>query len=193
MTPGDEHVPEPTNEDRLAALEARLSHLEDERAIRELLSRYGYYADACLDDAYVALFTPDGEIDVSMGAAAEAQLAASGWARTTGPREKWVGTQGLHAFITNPDGHHQPGFYGHSLHLQGHNIAILVDGDSAVANNYSILLQQDGATLRTLGAGINEWHFAKVDGRWLIRSRKRREIGNTETAAILTATEPPAS
>jgi len=42
---------------RLEALEARVQELEDERAIRDLLSRYGYTADSCKDEAFVDLYT----------------------------------------------------------------------------------------------------------------------------------------
>ena len=51
---------------RLEALEARVQELEDERAIRELLARYGYTADTCKDEAFVDLYTEDGTMKLSL-------------------------------------------------------------------------------------------------------------------------------
>jgi len=47
-------------------LESRVRVCEDEREIRELLSRYGYNADCCRDEEYVALWTDDASYDLSL-------------------------------------------------------------------------------------------------------------------------------
>jgi hypothetical protein len=160
---------------RLERAESRLRCLEDERDIRELLARYGHYADACRDHEYVDLFADDGAIDISMGG------DDGDYARAI----RFEGKQALWAFITDPHGHHRPGFYGRSLHVQNTNTVIRVDGDEAVANTYSILLQQNGADTRIVGAGTNRWTFRRVDGRWLVTERRRRELGHPDTAANL--------
>lgn len=163
---------------RLKTLELRLQALEDEREIRELLSRYGYNADAKRDDAYIDLFADDGAIEISMGGD-DGKYAAG---------LRFEGKDALRSFIGDPAGHHRPGFYGYSLHLQNANTVIHVDGDTAVANAYSVLLQQIGPETRIVGAGTNQYTFRRVDGHWLITERRRREVGHPRTDENLAAT-----
>lgn len=165
-------------EDRLAALEKRLAELEDEREIRELLSRYGYYADACLDDEYLALFTEDGAMDVSQGGTEDPYAVV-----------RWDGQEAMRKFLTDRTAAHGNGFAGRSMHLQGNNITVTVRGENAVAAGYSFIFHQDGPQLKLLSASTNEWHFAKVDGAWRITLRKRRMLGAPDTAEVLTSTE----
>jgi hypothetical protein len=54
----------PEQQDRIAALEARLSRLEASAAIERLQYIYGYYLDNRMWDAIVALFTDDGEVEI---------------------------------------------------------------------------------------------------------------------------------
>lgn len=163
---------------RLEYAESRLQALEDEREIRELLSRYGHHADAARDQAYVDLFTLDGAIDISMGGDGD---YAQGL--------RFEGTEALWKFITDPKGHHRPGFYGNSMHVQNTNTVVRVDGDDAVAVTYSILIQQVDGEVRIVGAGTNRWTFRRVDERWLISERRRRELGHPDTDRNLSLTE----
>lgn len=165
---------------RLAVLEQRLGLLEDERAIRELLSRYGYYADAMLDDDYFDLFTDDCVMDVSVG-------------RGDDPYEvmRWEGLDAMKEFMAVRTAGNGGGFYGRSLHMQGNNVAIRIDGDTAVANNYSFIFHQDGSVLKIISASINEWHVVRVNGAWKIQERRRRMVGAPDTAEVLRATEAP--
>lgn len=165
-------------DDWLAALEARVTELEDDRAIRELLARYGYYADACLDDEYFALFTEDCVMDVSSG-------------RGDDPYEvvRWEGLDAMREFLRVRTAAHDNGFYGRSMHVQGNNLVVRVDGDTAVATGYSFIFHQDGPTLRLLSASLNEWHLRRRDARWLIHERKRRMAGAPDAADVLRAAE----
>lgn len=163
---------------RLAALEERVERLEDEKAITELLARYGYYADAKLDDEYYALFTENCVMDVSSGQQPEPYEVV-----------RWEGRDKLRQFLTERTAQHDNGFYGRSMHAHGNNLAIKVNGDTAVATSYSLILHQDGATLKLLGASVNEWQMAKVAGTWLIQERKRRMLGAPDTADVVRATE----
>ncbi|MBK1787120.1 nuclear transport factor 2 family protein [Prauserella cavernicola] len=165
-------------EDRLAAVEKRLGELEDERRIRELLSRYGYYADACLDDEYLALFTEDGAMDVSRGGTDDPYAVL-----------RWEGREAMRTFLTDRTAAHGDGFAGRSLHLQGNNLTVTVRGDTAVAAGYSFIFHQDGSRLRLLSASTNEWRLVKADGEWRIAVRKRRMLGAPDTAEVLTSTE----
>lgn len=163
---------------RLAALEARLQALEDEKEIRELMSRYGYFADAPLDDEYFALFTEDCVMDVSSGASDDPYSVV-----------RWEGRETLKRFMAERLAQHDNGFYGHSMHVQGNNLAVTVDGDTARASGYSFIFHQDGTTLRLLSASLNAWQFRRVDGRWLIHERKRRMAGSPDLPDLVRVTE----
>jgi SnoaL-like domain len=163
---------------RLAKLEARLRELEDEREIRELLSRYGYYADAALDDEYYALFTDDCVMDVSSGHEPDPYQVL-----------RWEGQDAMREFMSVRTAGHGTGFVGRSLHMQGNNLAVAVHGDTAVANGYSFILHQDGPQIKLQSASINEWRLRRVEGRWMIVERKRRMVGSPDTPEVLRATE----
>jgi hypothetical protein len=158
---------------RIAKLEARIEELEDERAIRELLARYGYNADCCRDEAYVDLYTEDGAIEVAAGA----------------NHFRHIGKDQIRGFIKDPNGHSAPGFYGKAMHVQGNNVVVHVHGDEATVNSYSIVLHGDGSmTPKLLTAGNNQWELRKVDGRWLIVERRRRNLGDERYIGNLDAT-----
>lgn len=165
-------------EDRLAALEKRVDELADERAIRELLARYGHYADARLDEDYLDLFTEDGAMDVSQGGQDDPYAVL-----------RWAGRSALRTFLTDRTAAHGTGFAGRSLHAQGNNLTVTVTGDTAVAAGYSFILHQDGPAIRLVSASVNEWGFRRVDGRWRITLRRRRMVGSPDTAEVLTAPE----
>lgn len=152
-------------EARLAALERRVRELEDEREIRSLLGWYAYYADGCHDQQWVDLWTDDGVYDLSSC--------------------RWVGKEQLRAFISDPHVHHLPGFYGHSLHLQGTNLVIDIDEDDAVATGYNVLLHETLNVASILRIGGNRWRFRRVNGRWLMAERRHRSVGDPEFAANL--------
>ena len=155
-------------EQRFARLEARVAELEDDRAIRELLARYGYNADGGRDQPYVDLYTHDGVMNlgtqVSFG---------SGYAAI----QRWAGKRQLMAFITDPKAH--KAIEGRCMHVQGNNLMTVIRGDEARAYSYSIVLlrvpDMEGVAVRS--AGFNEWVLKKQYGKWRIKERIRRAIG----------------
>jgi hypothetical protein len=172
---------------RLAALEAtvaelraRVQELEDDRAIRDLLARYGYTADNCEDEAFVELYTDDGAITVSANAKARAAFGGDEWV-------VWRDRDGIRRFITHPQGHHRPELYGKSMHLQGNNLTTEIHGDEAVAGGYQVALVADDGGTRVLSAGNNRWQLRKVDGRWLIRERRAAYLGDDHFITNLAA------
>ncbi len=165
---------------RIESLEARVRECEDEREIRELLSRYGYNADCCRDDEYVALWTEDASYDLII-----AMTDRNQGDETT---HSWRGKDGIRVLITDPNGHRLPGFYGHSMHVSSENLVIHVDGDTAVANGYSLLYKEVGGQIHLLSAGSNEWTLRRVEGTWLIQGRKRSQTGTRGFATTLSAT-----
>ena len=163
----------------LEAMEERLTLLEDEKAIRELLARYGFYADAGLDDDYLALFADDCVMDVSAGKHPEPYRVL-----------RWEGIDALQDFLTVRTSEQQDGFVGRSMHAHGNNLTVRVESDTAVAHSYSLILHQaNPTTVKLLGASINQWCLAKRDGKWKIKERKRRMLGAPDTADILKASE----
>jgi hypothetical protein len=151
---------------RIAELEARLQLVEDDRAIRQLLARYGFNADMGRSEAYVSLYTDDGAIDVSS---------------TT----RWEGRDELMDFITNPDGH--AGMVGRCMHAQGNNLVTYIDGDSAVAEAYSIVLMREDDGLHVFTCNANRWTLQKVDGAWKIRERFIRTPGAEGFTTVLSS------
>src|ERR1700722_6140054 len=94
---------------KVLELESRLRTLEDEREIRDLLARHGYNFDCQRDEEWVELGTEDGVYDL-----ASTVNYPDGSTREL--KQSWTGPSGLREFINHPDGHHRPGFYGHSMH-----------------------------------------------------------------------------
>jgi hypothetical protein len=165
---------------RIENLEKRLRECEDEREIRELLSRYGYNADGCRDDAYVALWTDDARYDLT--------LTMSDGIENGETTHSWSGKQGMRELISDPNGHQRPGFYGHSMHVSSENLVIHVDGDTAVANSYSLLYKEEGGVIHLISAGANQWSLRRVAGTWLIHERSRSQTGTPQFVDRLSAT-----
>lgn len=158
-------------EARLARLEARVRELEDDRAIRDTLARYGFTADGCKDEAFVELYTEDGAIRTARGARGGKDFSGEGWT-------EWLGRDGIRKFITHPQGHHRPELYGKSMHLQGNNLVTEIDGDEAVARSYQVAIAADDNGVRVLSAGNNTWQLRRVDGQWLIKERRGAYLGD---------------
>jgi len=154
---------------RLAALEGRVRELEDERALRELLTRYSFGADVYRGADWVGLFTPDGRYELGSRNVAGAYNGG------------FFGAEELLGLIT---GSGMPA-QGRSQHHHG-PVIFHVDNDEASAQSYSItyLLGDDGRT-HVFCAGFSRWTFRRVDGRWRITERDRRELGSDEVVALI--------
>jgi len=150
-------------EAKIKKLEVRMTEAEDERAIRELLARYGYTADVCKDKEYVDLFTEDGVMDTVT--------------QSYQGNPRWEGKMRIAEFIADPKGHHLPDKYGKRMHVQGNNVACHIKGDEAVVNSYSIVLLRKGDQVVLDGAGNNQWKMKKIAGKWYFRERRRRLVG----------------
>jgi hypothetical protein len=163
------------DEDGLTRLERRISELEDERAIRDILSRFGYVMDFGSVDDFVDLFTPDGAMDIAMGASYGDHAVS----------ERWEGSERLREFLVDPEGRWDKTWYGNVMHVQGNNLEVTITGDSALATGYALsVISRDGA-LKIIGASANRWELKKVAGRWLIHERKLRAVGHDEFAAMV--------
>ncbi len=161
-------------------LERRVRECEDERAIRELLSRYGYNADGRRDEEYVALWTDDATYELSVVMTENDHVEEM--IRT------WHGKDGMRDLITDPNGHSRPGFYGHTMHVSDVNLVIHLEGDNAVATSYSLLYKEVEGVVHLISAGSNEWNLRRIDGQWFIQGRRRSQLGSTNFAHQLRAT-----
>jgi hypothetical protein len=155
--------------DRLAALEARVVALEDERAIRVLIARYCYLADGKRDDDLVSLFTADAV----MGSKADGTSRAA------------AGRDAIRAQVADANGHHRPDLYGHGLHLLGENLVVALDGDRAMASSYSVLVLRRDDEFVIYSASSNEWSLRRVDGEWCIAARHRRPVADEDFGEVL--------
>jgi SnoaL-like domain len=150
---------------RIAELEARLQVSEDDRAIRQLLARYGFNADRVgRGEAYVSLYTEDGAIDISN-------------------TQRWEGHAALLDFITNPQVHGR--VVGRTMHVLGNNLVTHIEGSVATAEGYSIVLIRERDGIHILTCNANRWSLEKIAGGWYIRERVIRPLGSDEFATVL--------
>jgi hypothetical protein len=176
--------------EQLRTLEARLSQLEDDRAIRELLARYGYDADQGHGEAYVSLYTEDGALDLSSGPG-RAHHGLGPEPTTPVPDKETVirhdGHAALRKFITDPKGH--KAIEGNCMHLMGNNLKTQISGDNAIAESYNVTLVRRGPEFVLFNAAINRWTLVKRDGKWLIKECFRRRPGTAEYHKVLVTQE----
>ncbi|MET9288323.1 nuclear transport factor 2 family protein [Nocardia beijingensis] len=151
-----------TDNDRLAALERRLRHVEDQLAIGRLLASYGPLVDSGDADATAALWTEDGEYDVP-GLHMRSREAVRSMVLSASHRK----------LIDNGSAH----FIGPAQ--------IEVDGDQATAVCESILVIRDQGAYRILLSGSHRISLVRVGGEWKIRHRITRELNGDPHAREL--------
>jgi hypothetical protein len=155
--------------DRIDALEARVRELEDERALRDLLTSYSFGADVFRGPQWVALFAADGAYDLG-----SVNVAGAFSGRFTGSDE-------LLGLITGPG---MPAA-GRAQHFHG-PMTFDIEGDAATAESYSITYQLDDRnTAQVYCLGFNRWTFRREDGRWRIVERHRRELGSGAESDVI--------
>jgi hypothetical protein len=152
---------------RIRALEARQRVLEDELEIRDLLARYGIYADVGDHDAFVGLFTADGGMELHGG-------EHSG---TYPPVVEWEGQDALREFIGDPRVHMR--IEGRCMHIPTANMRTVIDGDRAIAETCSLVIVDEGGAKVLYEAGFTRWRLRREDGRWKIERRIRYGIGTS--------------
>ena len=151
------------SDQRWAALERRLQRLEDERAIEQMIARYGPLVDAGDADSAAALWAEDGTYDVE------------GWSMRNRAE--------VAAMVRSPD--HQ-GLIGRGCcHFLGPAV-VAVDGDEAVAVCESALLVHRDGRFTVGRAGANRFRLRRIDGRWQIVERTTRALdGKPEARQLL--------
>jgi SnoaL-like domain len=148
-----------------ANLEARLRALEDRLSIYELLASYGPAVDTRDKTRVDGLWSPDGSYsfdDVTL----------------TQPRVgELVDLDSHTAFITAG--------CGHVLSMP----AIEVDGDVAVAINYSVVFEHRRGQNEWAAARVsaNRWELARAATGWQVTNRVNRLLDGSEKARDLLA------
>jgi uncharacterized protein (TIGR02246 family) len=137
---------------RVAALEKRVQELQDEKAIREVVIRYGEYLDARDYAAYASLFASDG-------------VWTGGFGSATGPAA-------IQEMLEKNLGKPQQGFVNKSnFHLMT-TVVVDVDGDTAkVRSRYTFFTAspENRPTVALAGRYVDE--FVRENGTWKIKKR----------------------
>lgn len=152
-------------DDRLAALEARLRRLEDEREISHLIAGYGPLVDAGAADDVAALWTEDGVYDVD-----EAYLD---------------GASAIRRMVESKA--HQGWIAGGCAHFLG-PARITVAGDEAVAICHSLMVVHTDEGFQVRRATANHWQLRRTPDGWRTTVRTSRVLdGRAESPALLAA------
>jgi len=144
-------------EDQLREIEARLILLEDERAIRQLISSYGPAVDSGRSGPAAELWTDDGVYDYK-------SLAEIGDGIRGEPLHK-------QAIVDMLEGSHHQRLIGEgAAHTLGPAV-IDIAGDTAVATNYSVIFRRIGMSVTVYRLSANRWELIRTPRGW--RARKR--------------------
>jgi hypothetical protein len=144
--------------DDLADLQTRLRRLEDESAITKLVMSYGPAADAGLTSFAGQLWLEDGEYD---------------WDANGTPHK---GSAGVDAMLQS-DGHQHLIAAGIG-HFAG-PLLIELDGDTAIAVNYSLIMRREGDRFYLWRVSAVRWDLARTDAGWRVKRRANRLLDET--------------
>lgn len=161
-------MPEPTLDERVAALEARLRAAEDQLEIQNLLMTYGPLVDS-------ASAQPAGELWVE-GGGYNFTLPDGGSKRLSAPDEiaamyGWPG----HLDLVNTG----------CAHLTA-TPRIAVSGDEAEATGYSVVILREGERWFLWRAAVNRWTLRRTAQGWRIAERFNRTLdGSPESHDVM--------
>ncbi|MUL47556.1 nuclear transport factor 2 family protein [Mycobacterium sp. CBMA293] len=152
-------------EQRLAALEARLQRIEDERAIERMIASYGPLVDAGEAESVAALWADDGVYDV----------------------ENWLmkGRNDVAAMVRSSG--HQDFITTGCTHFLSPAV-VTIHADDAVAVCESTLLLRRGTTYDAVRAGVSYFHLNRAADSphgWQIVKRITRLLDGTEDPRAL--------
>jgi hypothetical protein len=141
-------------EERLAALELRLTAAEDELAIIRLVASYGPLVDCGSTQLAPALFTAEGVYDVSYG--------------------RMIGHESFSEMLQGEQ--HQQFVKDGIAHVMGLPW-VRVTGDSAIAVNSTQLYLRKDEGYSVFRVAQNEWKLARTPQGWKVTERTNRLIG----------------
>ncbi len=151
--------------DLIAALARRVQALEDSAEICQLIATYGPAVDSGSAAVVGRLWAQDGIYDPG-GITPYAGRAAVG-DLVHGERHQGYLRAGCAHVLSMPQ--------------------VTVDGDAAVAVNYSRVYLKDGTYWRLERVSANRWELERIDGTWQVTRRTNRLLdGTPEARALLT-------
>lgn len=147
-----------TIEERLAALEARCQRAEDHLEILNLLNRYGPLVDSCTAKEAGELWVKGGGYEFMKPDGETVRLEAPD---AIADMYSWPG----HVELT------QTG----CAHFTGTPV-ITVEGDSAQALAYSVVILKEDDRWFLWRAAVNHWTLARTPDGWRIAERSNRTL-----------------
>ena len=149
-------------EARVDELARRVATLEDERAVVDLLTRYGFAVDSNDPSATAALYAEDCVVEID----------GDDRIRSGEGMADMVRGRGHQSLL--PNCAHQMGPF-----------SVRVDGDRATATGYGrvYLHTEDGFRIWRVSAG--HWELQRRKGRWEVTRRSSRAIGSTSAQELL--------
>jgi hypothetical protein len=154
---------------RLDELERRVRRLDDAAEIAQLIAGYGPLADSSQGEAVKAMWTETG-----------GTYELQGYRFTSEDMAATV-TSDLHLRFVAAG----------SAHTLG-PARITVDGDRAVAVNYSVVFVHDDGRWIAERVAANRWDLTRTPAGWRVRRRVNRLLdGGAEALALLAGAEPP--
>lgn len=146
----------------VATLAARLAALEDERAVHDVLTRYGLTMDAGDADACAALYAEDCTVDIDGMIVAKDRDGVRGM----------VASDAHQAILPN------------CAHVMG-PFTVSVNGDHAVATGYATVSVRGDDGIAVWRQAFGRWELERASGTWLIAHRTSRATGNDGGAALI--------
>ena len=159
-------------EDRVRRLEGRVTELEDQVQLYQLMSSYGPLVDSGDAEATAALWVEDGIYDWGGGGTPEPDGKVK-----EGAAGAAFSQEAIADMVRGP--YHQQIIHEGAGHVIGlpH---IVLKGDEAVATSYSRLYRRDGENFRVWRVGANRWEFVRSPQGWRVRRRINRVLNGSQ-------------
>ena len=148
--------------EQLAALTRRVQTLEDERAVIDVLTRYGFAVDSDDAEGTAALYAEGCTVEIDGRTAMRARADVAAMVRGSG-----------HQSIL-PNCSHQMGPF-----------SVRVDGDTAVATGYGTVYLRTDEGFRVFRVSAGRWELARRSHGWEIERRWTRAIGSVDAQRLL--------
>jgi hypothetical protein len=153
---------------RLEQLETRLRLIEDRQAITQVIASYGPTVDTNDGEAVRALFSEDGSYELQ------------GWTFSHATMHETVLTDLHRRYVAAGS--------AHIMSLP----RVEVNGDVAVAINYSCVVIAEGDRFVIDRCAANRWDLVRAGDGWKVRRRVNRLTnGTAEARALLAGQIPP--
>jgi uncharacterized protein (TIGR02246 family) len=149
-------------EARVDALARRVAALEDERAVVDVLTRYGFAVDSNDPSATASLYADGCVVEIDGDDRIRSRDDMAGMVRGAG-----------HQSLL-PNCAHQMGPF-----------SVRVQGDRATATGYGRVYLRTDEGFRIWRVSAGRWELERRDGRWEVVRRWTRAIGSAEAQRLL--------